>query len=1714
MPEDTMKAAVATLALLVPTFVVAADPPKTILLIAGTKSHGPGEHEYEKGARLLAHCINTSPNLKGFKAEVITDGWPKDEKVFDHAATVLLFSDGSDRDEKAHPLLREKHLATMAKLMERGVGFVAIHYTVFVPAKKGGADFLDWCGGYFDYESGPKPSGWYSKIKTCTGKVAPATPKHPISRGLKPFELREEFYYNMRLAPAERGLTPILSATLPDEKETQVVAWAVERKNGGRGFGYTGGHFHKNWQDDNVRRMVLNALVWTAHGEVPEGGVKSTPPDEERPIRALILTGHQHPAHDWKTTTKALQDVLGADPRMQVTVVEDPEFLAKKELAEYDVLLLNYVNHERPGLTAQARNGLMEFVEGGRGLVVVHFANGAFTDWPDYRKLARRAWVDKVSGHDAYGKFIVGLAEKDHPITKGLSEYETTDELYYKQQGDLPVEVLLTARSKATGHAEPMAFVSKQGKGAIFQTVLGHDADAIRNRGTAEVIRRGTAWAAGRKVMPLVAPPSPAPAAPLVEGRFGSALNAKARHAEAKYQAAYQKPPLTVECWAKLDGAAGFNVLVANNVKESNTHWEIYSFAGSGNFTAYLPGYAPDTIDSGVKITDGKWHYLAMTFDSGRVRLFADGKMVKEATVKARGGSTKGGALWFGGYPPQGIGCDGLLDEVRISGAVRTIDGVPDKPFVADKDTLGLWHFDKADGAGVEDSGSLKNPARVAAGAVPADNRGPSSDTELDYRPADPRLKALLIDRSLDESFVSIKADTTGRLFVGGREALFVYEPDDKGGYRPRRELFRFPPDAWVAGIEIRGDDLYVMTASALYRFPGGRTKRDGLKPERLVWGIPLDLHVSFHSLAWGPEGDLYLNHGDPLLGYGDFGRPDHWGHWTIFTKGGDKVPYTGNGGVFRVRPDGSNFRCVAGGLRGPFGLAFDRRWELFTNDNDHESRPDLYTPARLLHVTPHIDFGWPRGWIASKLPDRRDLVEAMHNVPGRGVPVGMAYYDEPLLPAGYRNTLLEARWDLLTVQRHTIDKRGASYSSKEQPFLVGKVRARPVGVAVGRGGRVFVAISYMAGNEASPHYPSDLVMVTTADDRPEHPFDPYDATTATAEKLFAELSQPSWERRRAAHVEILRRGGELLDEAARRLAKVTIGDPAINHLPWLAGAGGSPTAAKAVTYDPHLVPDDARFQALRVLAEFPALKAPPSVFAEALRDEDPRVRLEALAALFDESRELPLAAVMRPARDTDTYLRQTATKLLARRATMKDIVDLMESNDASVRLVAVLAAGFRLTVPRPHSIPPKEVPLFYPKGNAFFQTAIRYGDRPDERVELDKLGRVGSYTTAEMWKAITPSPGQKELFDLLSRGLKDSSEVVRLQAAYFVSLLRDPRTEVEVARVFAEVRERRLADVPVRNVGKAWAVGPFAADDAGPESGAVDLTTEYTTAMGKVVWRELDGKDGVFTLPKAEGPRGTPLHYLCFRLQSPARQTALLTARSDMGVKVWFNGRPVEDRGSEIPLDVQPGSNDVLIRGPADGKTITLRYRGRTDVTATLPEKSGGATLARRLKEGGGKGEAVPAEFLTTDWTKEAKKGDAAQGRKLFGSLGCAKCHAITADQTGGGAPSLADAGKRFNVAYLVESVLLPSRQVADQFRTTVITTRQGVTLTGLVVGETADAVELLQPDTTRKPVRKKDVEERKTSNLSPMPAGLVKKPDELRDLLAYLLSERPLPP
>lgn len=721
------------------------------MLIAGKKSHGPEVHEYEKSVSLLKVLLDSSPNLKGVKTEFHLNGWPEDPRTLEDADTIMTISDGQDGDLFSPvPWMTPERMEVMQRQMQRGCGFITLHFSTFAPDELA-PQILDWGGGYFDWQDETGRRNWFSRIKTLDSDVKLPTPDHPICRGLSPFKLRDEFYYRIRFQPDDKRLRPILLAPEVSEVvEEQIVAWAVEREDGGRGFCTTTGHFFDNWQNDSYRKLILNAIAWTAKAEVPAEGVASrnyaaSEVDQalgQEPIEAVIVTGHQYPGHPWRLTSPALEEALRRDPRLRVTTMPDPEFLADEALRDFDLIVFNYCNWQRPGLSDEAKEGFVKYLNEGGGLILVHFANGAFhaslpeagdSDWPEYRNICRRVWdhAEGKSGHDAYGKFQIEIAAADHPITRGQKPFETTDELYYRQQGEQPIEVLATARSKDTGHDEPLAFVYEYGKGRVFQTLLGHDAESLRVPGTAALIRRAAAWVARREQIELEeqeeipsadAPKSsstqPKSSEKLVAGRFGKALNAAATSATAAHHARYDKPPLSVECWARLNSQAAFNILVAKNPKECADHWQLFTFAGNGEFTVYLPGCEPDHVRSGVDVCDDQWHHLAATFDGERVQLFIDGERKADAPVKRVRDGGESGPLWIGAYPPGRIGCDGLIDDVRISSIVRDFAALPEAALKADDDTIGLWQFDELDKRGaVPDASSFKNPAGELAAA-------------------------------------------------------------------------------------------------------------------------------------------------------------------------------------------------------------------------------------------------------------------------------------------------------------------------------------------------------------------------------------------------------------------------------------------------------------------------------------------------------------------------------------------------------------------------------------------------------------------------------------------------------------------------------------------------------------------------------------------------------------------------------------------------------------------------------------------------------------------------------------------------------------------------------------------------------------------------------------------------------------------------------------
>ena len=215
--------------------------------------------------------------------------------------------------------------------------------------------------------------------------------------------------------------------------------------------------------------------------------------------KILVLTGNEYPGHKWQETAPLIAKFLGIDQRLTATVNADPQFLASPQVHEYDAIVLNYLNWKCPDPGEKARANLKKFVEDGKGLIVVHNACAAFGDWPEIREIFGRAWNPKrVHGHDPHGSFRVEIANTDHPITKGLKSFVTTDELYTCLFPDgRPVEVLASAMSTVEKKEHPMALVNHYGKGRVFLCVLGHDVAALSVDDVQELYRRGTAWAAG-----------------------------------------------------------------------------------------------------------------------------------------------------------------------------------------------------------------------------------------------------------------------------------------------------------------------------------------------------------------------------------------------------------------------------------------------------------------------------------------------------------------------------------------------------------------------------------------------------------------------------------------------------------------------------------------------------------------------------------------------------------------------------------------------------------------------------------------------------------------------------------------------------------------------------------------------------------------------------------------------------------------------------------------------------------------------------------------------------------------------------------------------------------------------------------------------------------------------------------------------------------------
>lgn len=269
-----MKRLLSCLLVLIPTIAFAAEPkfPSVndievapsdpnlvkIVLIAGTNSFKPGEHEYVAGCALLGDMLKQTKGV----APVLALDWPKKPETLRGAKSVVMLFDGGDK----HGLLKEDRLKQVGELADQGVGIVHLHQLCDYP-KDLGERARSWIGG--TYEKGHSlRAHWIYEFK--------AFPDHAVSRGVKPFKTDDGYLFKLRFVPNMTGITPVLKTTNPktpaEFNDDAIVAWLYQRANGGRSFTFTGTHLHVSLAEEGYRRLLVNSILWTAGLEIPTSG--------------------------------------------------------------------------------------------------------------------------------------------------------------------------------------------------------------------------------------------------------------------------------------------------------------------------------------------------------------------------------------------------------------------------------------------------------------------------------------------------------------------------------------------------------------------------------------------------------------------------------------------------------------------------------------------------------------------------------------------------------------------------------------------------------------------------------------------------------------------------------------------------------------------------------------------------------------------------------------------------------------------------------------------------------------------------------------------------------------------------------------------------------------------------------------------------------------------------------------------------------------------------------------------------------------------------------------------------------------------------------------------------------------------------------------------------------------------------------------------------
>lgn len=232
-------------------------PPKADkikVLFIGADDRRGNAHLWMHTSKMLAKAVALTPDVE----TVVSNGWPKDPKMLEGIRTIVNYTPPAGDQLLAGAGRNQFH-----ELMRTGVGLVNIHYAASISKggfERNGPTWQRYTGGTWIV----LPISGLSSGKSPLKQLAP---EHPICRGWKEFEIDDEYY----LDPVIDKGKPLLQVTERKGKDV-IVGWTHERPGGGRSFSTTLGHYHRSFQNDSFRRMIVNGILWSSGRDVPRDG--------------------------------------------------------------------------------------------------------------------------------------------------------------------------------------------------------------------------------------------------------------------------------------------------------------------------------------------------------------------------------------------------------------------------------------------------------------------------------------------------------------------------------------------------------------------------------------------------------------------------------------------------------------------------------------------------------------------------------------------------------------------------------------------------------------------------------------------------------------------------------------------------------------------------------------------------------------------------------------------------------------------------------------------------------------------------------------------------------------------------------------------------------------------------------------------------------------------------------------------------------------------------------------------------------------------------------------------------------------------------------------------------------------------------------------------------------------------------------------------------